>query len=315
VGARPPRRARRAAPTPIRPSRPQTEAVAAATDQLDELTGAWRGEVVCARRRAARRPPRPSTPPSLPPLPSPVGDELNLAGLKKKKKSKSKADRAPGDAGADDDAALFAPLDPAKRKKRRHGPPRQDDDFGDAAAADGAGAGPGSAAAAGAAWTGTDRDYAYAELLDRVFGILRANNPELTGEKRRTLLKPPQVAREGTKKTVFTNFADLCRAMNRPTEHVQAFLLAELGTSGNTDAQARLIVKGRFLPKAFEGVLRRYVNEYVLCSSCKSADSLLDRDSSTRVTSLRCQQCGASRTVAAIKAGFVARTTRRPKVG
>lgn len=267
---------------------------------------------------ALRRPPRAHRRSRPRPHPHPihtVGDELNLAGLKKKKKSKSKGDRAAGDAGADDDAALFAPLDPAKRKKRRRGPPRPDEEFGEGGAADGAGAGPGSAGAAGAAWAGTDRDYAYAELLDRVFGILRANNPELTGEKRRTLLKPPQVAREGTKKTVFTNFAELCRAMNRPTEHVQAFLLAELGTSGNTDAQARLIVKGRFLPKAFEGVLRRYVNEYVLCSSCKSADSLLDRDSATRVTSLKCQQCGASRTVAAIKAGFVARTTRRPKVG
>lgn len=162
---------------------------------------------------------------------------------------------------------------------------------------------------------GTGRDYSYAELLGRVFGILRANNPDLTGEKRRTLLKPPQVAREGTKKTVFTNFAELCRAMNRAPDHVQSFLLAELGTSGNTDAQDRLIVKGRFLPKAFEGVLRRYVNEYVLCAACKSADSLLDRDSATRVMFLRCQACGASRTVAAIKAGFVARTTRRPKVG
>ena len=28
---------------------------------------------------------------------------------------------------------------------------------------------------------------------DRVFGILRENNPELTGEKRRTIMKPPQV--------------------------------------------------------------------------------------------------------------------------
>ena len=79
----------------------------------------------------------------------------------------------------------------------------------------------------------------------------------------------------------------------------------------NTRSQAAIAKLGA----QFEGVLRRYVNEYVLCSSCKSADSLLDRDSSTRVTSLRCQQCGASRTVAAIKAGFVARTTRRPKVG
>ncbi len=73
-----------------------------------------------------------------------------------------------------------------------------------------------------------------------------------------------QVAREGTKKTVFTNFLELCKAMNRQLEHVQAFLLAELGTSGNLDGQSRLVVKGRFLPKAFEGVLRRYVNECAL---------------------------------------------------
>jgi len=34
------------------------------------------------------------------------------------------------------------------------------------------------------------------------------------------------VAREGTKKTVFTNFPELCRAMNRSQEHCMAFLLA-----------------------------------------------------------------------------------------
>jgi translation initiation factor 2 subunit 2 len=49
------------------------------------------------------------------------------------------------------------------------------------------------------------------QLLDRVFGILRENNPELAGEKRRTIMKPPQVLREGTKKTVFANFTDLCK--------------------------------------------------------------------------------------------------------
>lgn len=102
---------------------------------------------------------------------------------------------------------------------------------------------------------------------DRVFGILREKNPELTGERRRTVLKPPQVAREGTKKTVFTNFMDLCKAMNRQQEHVSMYLLAELGTSGSLDGQQRLIVKGRFLPKSFETVLRRYVNEWVYGAS------------------------------------------------
>ena len=57
----------------------------------------------------------------------------------------------------------------------------------------------------------TDHDYKYEELLDRVFNILRENNLELVGEKRRTVMRPPQVLREGTKKTVFVNFMDLCK--------------------------------------------------------------------------------------------------------
>lgn len=50
---------------------------------------------------------------------------------------------------------------------------------------------------------------------------------------------------------------------------------------------------------------------YVLCPGCKSVDTLLDRDATTRLMYLRCQQCGASRSVATIKSGFVARVTKR----
>lgn len=206
--------------------------------------------------------------------------DLDLTLGKKKKKKKSKARGADEfGLGMDEDAGLQSQADGEKRN--------------------------------GLPWEGSDRDYTYEELLDRVFSTLREQNPELTGERRRTTLKPPQVAREGTKKTVFTNFMDLARSMNRNPEHLQAYLLAELGTSGSLDGQQRLIIKGRFLPKAFEGCLRRYMNEYVLCNSCKSPDTLLDRDSSSRIMFLRCQQCGASRTVSAIKTGFQARTVSR----
>lgn len=160
-------------------------------------------------------------------------------------------------------------------------------------------------------WSGTDRDYNYDELLDRVYSILKEKNPGLTGGPRRTSMKPPQVVREGTRKTVIMNFADLCKIMNRNTEHVMQFLTAELGTTGSLDGQKRLVVKGRFNSQSTETVLRRYINEYVMCDSCKSLDTLLDRDSATRLMHLRCQQCGASRTVQAIRSGYVARVTRR----
>ena len=262
-----------------------------------------------------------------------AADPTAMFGEKKKKKKKKLAEgelealtsaATDGEAPADEAGAggLSLGLDlKKKKKKKKKKEGRGDEDFGDVGG-DGEGAeGEGGAAAedgAGKAggrmpWDGSDRDYKYEELLDRIFGLLKQNNPELTGEKRRTVLKPPQVLREGTKKTVFVNFSDLCKAMHRTQEHVLNFLLAELGTSGSLDGQQRLIVKGRFLPKAFEGVLRRYVNEYVLCQACKSPDTLLDKDERTRLYVLRCQQCGASRSVTAIKQGFQAQIGKRKK--
>ncbi|GMN53815.1 hypothetical protein TIFTF001_022944 [Ficus carica] len=202
-------------------------------------------------------------------------------------------------------------------------------------------------------WEGSDRDYEYEELLGRVFNILRENNPELAGDRRRTVMRPPQVLREGTKKTVFVNFMDLCKSlvmcimsahgclllfvtasfdksfvifkisadvtyfvkmnanfrMHRQPDHVMAFLLSELGTSGSLDGQQRLVVKGRFAPKNFEGILRRYINEYVICLGCKSPDTILSKEN--RLFFLRCEKCGSGRSVAAIKAGFQARVGRR----
>ncbi len=64
----------------------------------------------------------------------------------------------------------------------------------------------------GSIWQGSERDYTYDELLTRVFNIMREKNPDMiTGEKRKFVMKPPQVNRVGTKKTSFTNFADICK--------------------------------------------------------------------------------------------------------
>eukprot|EP00877_Chromochloris_zofingiensis_P000602 jgi/Chrzof1/10542/Cz05g02180.t1 len=247
--------------------------------------------------------------------------ELALDLGKKKKKKKKEVTLDLGENGAAEPALEegeedMLSLDLSMKRKKKKKKSRKDE-FGldEDPEAEAEAAANEESAVGSFPWSGTDRDYTYDELLDRVFGILREKNPELTGARRRTVLKPPQVAREGTKKTVFTNFMELCKAMNRNNEHVSAYLLAELGTSGSLDGQQRLVVKGRFLPKSFETVLRRYVNEYVLCPGCKSVDTLLDRDSATRLMHLRCQQCGASRTVQAIKSGFVARVSRRQQTG
>ncbi|VDK58694.1 unnamed protein product, partial [Cylicostephanus goldi] len=71
-------------------------------------------------------------------------------------------------------------------------------------------------------------DYTYDECLTLVFNIMREKNPELSGEKKKFAMKPPEVARAGSKKTAFSNFAEICRLMKRQDKHVLQFLLAEL---------------------------------------------------------------------------------------
>ena len=216
-------------------------------------------------------------------------DDLGVEdfGEKKKKKKKEKKE------GDDDD------VDFGKKKKKKK--KKDEDEEGEGEEDEGATTSTGS----GLPWDGTSRDYHYDEMLGRVFGILREKNPALS-EKTKTIIKPPQVLREGTKKTVFSNLMEICNAMHRNHDHVIQYMMAELGTSGTLDGQNRLIIKGRFLPKVFEGVLRHYFIEYVICQMCKSSDTQLVKDPKTRLSNCVCQACGASRSVSAIQKGFQA---------
>lgn len=159
-------------------------------------------------------------------------------------------------------------------------------------------------------WAGSDRDYTYEELLQRVFEIILDKNPDMAaGRKPKFVMRPPQVLRVGTKKTSFANFTEICRTLHRQPKHLLDFLLAELGTSGSVDGNSQLIIKGRFQPKQIENVLRRYIKEYVTCHTCRSPETILQKD--TRLFFLQCETCGSRCSVASIKSGFQAVTGKR----
>ncbi|XP_003739541.1 eukaryotic translation initiation factor 2 subunit 2 [Galendromus occidentalis] len=163
------------------------------------------------------------------------------------------------------------------------------------------------------AWRGSDRDYTYDELLQRVFNIMKEKNPDMVaGEKRKFVMKPPQVLRVGTKKTSFANFLEISKTLRRTSKHLQAFLLAELGTSGSVDANNQLIIKGRFQQKQIENILRRYIKEYVTCHTCRAPETILEKD--TRLNFLRCEKCGSRCSVQSIKSGFQAVTAKRAAI-
>merc|ERR1719265_2814550 len=162
-----------------------------------------------------------------------------------------------------------------------------------------------------APWAGSERDYTYSEMVGRLFQILRVNNPELQGVPRKFVMKPPQVVRDGKQKSVFVNFQEICKILKRDPDHVLTFLLSELGTTGSVDGAKRLIIRGRLQAKHIESMLRKYIGEYVTCQLCRSPDTRLVKEN--RLYFLKCESCGANRSVATVKTGYVAQVGKRKK--
>ncbi|XP_067250106.1 eukaryotic translation initiation factor 2 subunit 2-like [Chanodichthys erythropterus] len=254
-------------------------------------------------------------------------DDLNFFNQKKKKKKQKKVFENDIEEGVkelkiegdqqeimeEDDLGLMLPIKKKKSKKVEFVEERDTVETDDVIEDDKSTEGITFSSQSGPAWAGSERDYTYDELLSRVFNIMREKNPDMVaGEKRKFVMKPPQVVRVGTKKTSFVNFTDICKLLHRQPKHLLAFLLAELGTSGSIDGNNQLVIKGRFQQKQIENVLRRYIKEYVTCHTCRSPDTILQKD--TRLYFLQCETCHSRCSVASIKTGFQAVTGKRAQL-
>jgi translation initiation factor 2 subunit 2 len=131
----------------------------------------------------------------------------------------------------------------------------------------------------------------YSLLLNRFFSQLAQKNPDHASSASKSYkIPPPQCLREGNKKTIFANIAEICKRMKRTDEHVTQYLFAELGTTGSVDGNRRLVIKGKFKQKDIENVVRKYIMEYVTCRTCRSPDTMLEKGEN-RLLFITCNHC------------------------
>ena len=277
-------------------------------------------------------------------------------GLAKKKKKKPKKEVEEGEDGAEEKAEDDGEVDLSalKKKKKKSKKPVADDfekQLAEAGAAEGdeevskssskgdpaeAGVQDGDIHGGTGIWSHDEtKGYNYESLLSRFFVMLHDSHPDLASSGGKTYkIPPPQCLREGNKKTIFANIADICKRMKRTDEHVTQYLFAELGTSGSVDGSRRLVIKGRFQQKQIENVLRRYIGkinkhrirlqdgehtliiqivEYVTCKTCRSPDTELSKGEN-RLYFVTCNSCASRRSVTAIKSGFSAQVGKRKRM-
>ena len=210
--------------------------------------------------------------------PPPEDGGLDLSLLKKKKKKKKVEDGEDAEDGgaAGDDGGLDLSMKKKKKKKPKETDEAEDEFTAklkqlevqdtDAAPTETAEKDEDGDMDAGTGiWAHDEtKSISYTSLLSRFFNQLSQKNPDhaLSGTKSYKI-PPPQCMREGNRKTVFANIADICKRMRRTEEHVTAYLFAELGTNGSVDGSRRLVIKGRFQQKQIENVVRKYISQFI----------------------------------------------------
>ena len=130
----------------------------------------------------------------------------------------------------------------------------------------------------------------YERLLKRIDGERSKNSAETDS---RFELPPVDVMWEG-QRTYLRNFSDFPKIMRRDSAKLLQYLSKEFAVPAERIGDSAMFV-GRRDPDDFTRLLKIYVNDYIMCPTCKSPDTRTEKEK--RISFLICEACGAKSTI------------------
>ena len=130
----------------------------------------------------------------------------------------------------------------------------------------------------------------YEKLLKRIDGERSKNSTETDS---RFELPAVDVMWEG-QRTYLRNFSDFPKILRRDSAKLLQYLSKEFAVPAERIGDSAMFV-GRRDPDDFTRLLKIYVNDYIMCPTCKSPDTRTEKEK--RISFLICEACGAKSTI------------------
>jgi len=130
----------------------------------------------------------------------------------------------------------------------------------------------------------------YEKLLKRIDGERSKNSVETDS---RFELPAVDVMWEG-QRTYLRNFSDFPKILRRDSSKLLQYLSKEFAVPAERIGDSAMFV-GRRDPDDFTRLLKIYVNDYIMCPTCKSPDTRTEKEK--RISFLICEACGAKSTI------------------
>lgn len=144
-----------------------------------------------------------------------------------------------------------------------------------------------------------ESDKIYTTLLDEIYEIISENN-QLFGNSNTNISKP-EIKYEN-RKTFWYNYGKNCNQLNRSTQQVKLFFEKELAVESSINDKYQLILRGKYNFNLIASTLKKYIKNYIQCSTCKTFQTEIVRNSSNRLDYLKClnPKCNTCKAVSKI---------------
>jgi translation initiation factor 2 subunit 2 len=140
-----------------------------------------------------------------------------------------------------------------------------------------------------------ETDYSYHDLLKRAYVLIDEMNNNLPTTK---LKLPKLMLYKRGHKTIWSNFHEVCKLLNREIEHVIIYFSYELKTQINSNDD-HCVIQGIFTIYQIENIIINYVKNYVVCKNCNDLKTELFKRE--RLCYIKCNQCLSVKTIEKIK--------------
>ena len=125
----------------------------------------------------------------------------------------------------------------------------------------------------------------YTLLLDEIYETISDNN-QLFGSSNATISKPD--VKYENRKSFWYNYGKNCTQLNRSTHQLKLFFEKELAVESSINDKSQLILRGKYNFNLIASTFKKYIKNYVQCSTCKSIQTEIVRNSSNRLDYLKC---------------------------
>ena len=134
----------------------------------------------------------------------------------------------------------------------------------------------------------------YDMLLKRIYELLKAQN---SNPSEALKLPPIKVSVGNNKRSAWVNAKEICDLINRDIDQVMDYVKREVGVNCSKGEEGQLKFVSSVPANKLEGVLIRYINQFVKCPNCKSKKTKIIRDTQARLDKIYCSSCKSERTI------------------